>query len=113
MRHRKTLQELTIRDNFMFAAAMLDERICKGVLERALDMPLKSVRVLVENTLIYHPEQKGVRLDVLAEDAKHTRFNVEMQVANREIFKRSRYYHSQIDMDMLLCGQEYEKLSDS
>lgn len=31
----KTLQELTSKDNFMFAAVMLDEENAKGVVERA------------------------------------------------------------------------------
>ncbi|MBR1771499.1 MAG: Rpn family recombination-promoting nuclease/putative transposase [Lachnospiraceae bacterium] len=58
-------------------------------------------------------EQKGIRLDVFCEDAEHTRYNVEMQVVNRKIFKRARYYHGQIDMEMLLAGMEYEELPDS
>ena len=33
---KKTLQELTFKDNFMFAAVMMDEENARGVLERAL-----------------------------------------------------------------------------
>lgn len=110
---RKTLQELTIKDNFMFAAVMLDPENCKGVLERALDIKIRHVNVQYEKSIIYHPEYKGIRLDVYAKDENNTHFNVEMQVTSREIVKRSRYYHSQIDMELLLAGNEYESLPDS
>ena len=33
---RKTLQELTFKDNFMFAVVMMDEENAKGFLERPL-----------------------------------------------------------------------------
>jgi len=37
MSHRmKTLQELTIKDNFMFGAAMLDPENCRGFLEMGM-----------------------------------------------------------------------------
>ena len=36
MKKRKTLQDLTIRDNFMFGAAMSVEENCKGFLEMVL-----------------------------------------------------------------------------
>ena len=110
---RKTLQELTIKDNFMFAAVMLDPELCKGLLERALSRPIDKVTVITEKSLVYHPEYKGVRLDVYAKDENSTHFNVEMQVANSEIFKRSRYYHIQIASELLQRGTDYELLPDS
>ena len=48
---KKTLQDLTIKDNFMFGAVMTDPENCKGV-----------------------------RLDVYAKDDTNTRYNIEMQV---------------------------------
>ena len=36
-----------------------------------------------------------------------------MQVANKKIFKRSRYYHSQMDMEILSTGVSYEDLPDT
>lgn len=110
---RKTLQELTIKDNFMFAAVMLDPENCKGILERALDTKIDRVTVQYEKSIVYHPQYKGVRLDVYAKDDNNTHFNVEMQVAPREIVKRSRYYHSQLDMELLLAGDDYESLPDT
>lgn len=82
---KKTLQDLTIKDNFMFGAVMTDPENCKGV-----------------------------RLDVYAKDDTNTRYNIEMQVLRKSTLgKRSRYYHSQIDMDLLLSGSDYRELPDT
>lgn len=35
MNQKKTLQELTFKDNFMFGAVLLDPENCKGVIERS------------------------------------------------------------------------------
>jgi predicted transposase/invertase (TIGR01784 family) len=110
---RRTLQELTIKDNFLFAAVMMDPENCRDVLECTLGFPIEQVEVSYEKSIIYHPEYKGVRLDVFAKDENHSHYDVEMQVVKSEIFKRSRYYHSQMDMECILTGTEYEELPDS
>ncbi|MCM1113311.1 MAG: Rpn family recombination-promoting nuclease/putative transposase, partial [Muribaculum sp.] len=113
MKRKRQLQELTIKDNFMFGAVMNDEENCRGLLELVLDIPIKTVKVSKEKSIVYHPEYKGVRLDVYAEDEQHTHYNVEMQVARKqELGRRSRYYHSQIDMELMLSGTDYAELSD-
>ena len=112
-RCNKTLQELTIADDFMFGAVMQDPENCRLLLERILDMSIAHVDVIREKSIIYHPEYKGVRLDVVAKDENNTRFDVEMQVRKTPIGKRSRYYHSQMDMEILLAGTDYDKLPDS
>ncbi|MBR0409660.1 MAG: PD-(D/E)XK nuclease family transposase, partial [Eubacterium sp.] len=96
-RNNKTLQELTIADDFIFGAVMQDPENCRLLLERILDMSIAHVDVIREKSIIYHPEYKGVRLDVVAKDENNTRFDVEMQVRKTPIGKRSRYYHSQMD----------------
>ena len=112
MAERKTLQDLTIKDNFMFGAVMMDEEICKELLELVLGFRIAMLSN--EKCFVYHPEYKGVRLDILAADEKNTHYNVEMQVfRKRKPGKRSRYYHSQIDMELLRSGQDYEELPDS
>ena len=112
---KKTLQELTIKDPFMFAAIMSDEERCKEFLSIVLKKEILEVTVVTEKTITYHPEYHGVRLDVLAvEDDTQCRFNVEMQVRDkRNLSKRSRYYHAQIDMDALLTGLDYNELPDT
>lgn len=114
MGRTKRLKELTIKDNFMFGAVMMDEDNCKGLLERVLEIPIDRVDVSKEKSIVYHPEYKGVRLDVYAKDEKQTRYNVEMQVERKPALgKRSRYYQSQMDMEMLLTGEDYTELPDT
>lgn len=114
MTKKKTLKELTIKNNFMFAAVMCDENNCKQLLELVLQIPIERVEVSKEKSIVYHPEYKGIRLDVFAKDENHTHYNVEMQsVQKQAIGKRARYYHSQIDMELLLSGKEYAELPNS
>lgn len=64
--------------------------------------------------MVYHPEYKGVRLDVYAKDENNTRYNIEMQVAKKPALgKRTRYYQGQMDMELLLSGHEYKELPNS
>lgn len=42
---KKTLQELTMKDNFMFSAVMLDENNCRPFLERVLGFPIAKIEV--------------------------------------------------------------------
>ena len=108
------LKNLTIKNNFMFAAVMSDEENCKGFLERALPIKVDHVEISTEKSIVYHPEYKGVRLDVYAKDENNTRYNVEMQVLKQlALGRRSRYYQSHMDMDLLVKGCEYAELPDS
>ncbi len=113
MSNRKKLQDLTIRDNFMFAAVMVQKENCKRLLEMLLNIRIERIDISYEKSIIYNPEYKGVRLDVYARDEKNTRYDVEMQVVREELGKRSRYYHSQMDMDLLLSGQTYDELPEA
>ena len=74
-KNRKTLQELTFKDNFMFAAVMMDEENAKGFLERALDIVIDHLVISYEKSIVYNPEYKGIRLDVYLKDDKNTHFH--------------------------------------
>ena len=114
MGRKKRLQELTFKNNFMFGAVMINEELCKHFLEMVLQFPIDHVDVSKERSIVYHPEYKGVRLDVYAKDENLTHYNVEMQVdKDRSLPRRARYYHSQIDMELLLSGLEYSELPDT
>ena len=114
MRRKHRLKELTIKDNFMFGAVMMDENNCKGLLERVLEIPIDRVEVSREKSIVYHPEYKGVRLDVYAKDECQSHYDVEMQVKRKTALgKRSRYYQSQMDMELLLSGEDYSELPDT
>ncbi len=111
---KKTLQELTIKDSFMFGAVMCDEKNCTPFLEMVLGIPIKRLEVSKEKSIFYHPEYKGVRLDIFANDEKNTHYNVEMQMTRKPALgKRSRYYHSQVDMELLEKGSSYENLPNA
>lgn len=109
----KTLQELTIKDNFMFGAVMLQENNCTGLLRLVLGIDIDHVEISTEKSLIYHPEYRGVRLDVYARDDNNSIYNVEMQIQPTDIEKRSRYYHSHMDMELLGSGIDYDNLPNS
>lgn len=114
MQKQSKLQKLTMKDNFMFGAVMIDPENCKPLLEMALGIQVGRLTVSIEKSLVYHPEYKGVRLDVEASDEKRTRYNVEMQVVQKpHLERRSRYYHSQIDMELLMTGEGYGNLPDA
>ena len=106
----KKFQDLTIQNGFMFAAVMMQDDNSKKFLEMLLQVPIKEVIVSYEKSLIYNPECKGVRLDVYVCDENNTRYDIELQVAQQELGKRTRYYHSQMDMDLLESGHEYKEL---
>lgn len=108
---QKKLTDLTIKDNFLFGAVMTDEKNCRDFLEMVLGFPIARVEISKEKSVVYHPEYKRVHLDIYAQDEEQTCYNVEMQAASRpHLGKRSRYYHSQMDMDLLLSGRDYEDL---
>ena len=111
---KKTLSELTIKDNFVFGAVMCEEANCRRLLEMVLDFPIERIEVNKEKSIVYHPEYKGVRLDVYAKDEERTHYNVEMQaIKEPALGKRARYYHSHIDMEILLSGDDYSKLPNT
>ena len=111
----KEFQQLTIKDSFMFSAVMENEETCRQLLEIALSMKILNVTVITEKTLSYHPNYHGVRLDVLAEEhGTRRRFNVEMQVERiKNLPKRVRYYHTQMNIDALAAGKDYDELPDT
>ena len=77
MAERK-FQDLTIKNNFMFGAVMAEPKNCKGIIELVLGIEVDHVEVSKEKSMVYHPEYKGVRLDVYAKDANHQRSTIEM-----------------------------------
>ena len=107
-------KDLTISNVFMFAAVMEDPENCRGLLEMVLEFPIARIEVSTEKSIIHHPRYHGVRLDVYARGDDNTRYTVEMQVRNKDnLPKRSRYYHSQIDMELISTGTDYKELPDT
>ena len=111
----KPWEELTIRDDYMFKLIMRRKRICKKLLERTLRMKIREIRYLeTEKSMKSQYSSKGIRLDVYVRDEKETVYNIEMQVRRLEgdaLFKRTRYYQSMMDADLLAAGADYDDLN--
>lgn len=67
-----------------------------------------------EDTIKITNQSKGIRLDIYVEDEENTVYNLEMQAENTGVIpKRSRYYQSIIDLNILEKGENYDKLKMS
>ena len=108
-------EDLTIQNDFMFKKVMQCKRICMKLISEIMQVTIQDITYLeTEKTIDAYIDSKGVRLDVLLADENNTHYNIEMQV--RDILgykhkehvlpKRTRYYQSIIDMDMLQKGQD-------
>jgi predicted transposase/invertase (TIGR01784 family) len=108
-------ESLTIANDFVFCKAMLDEELCRDVLEAVLEIPIDRVEhVERQHVMDAGPGSKSVRLDVYVRDGKGTIFDVEMQVANDPgLARRSRYYHAQMATEQLERGASYRDLPDA
>ena len=53
------LKNLTIKNNFMFAAVMSDEENCKGFLERVLPIKVDHVEILKDGRCIVFLNTRG------------------------------------------------------
>ena len=89
---------------------------CKELLQRILP-DLRIDRIEYPETqkgIRPDSDAKSVRLDVYVQDGKDTVYDIEMQVTDtKELPKRSRYYQSMLDLQMLDRGQSYKKLNPS
>ena len=122
----KNNMKAVFTDDFIFTLVMRDEAICRGLLERILpDTEFGEIRLANKEHPLFSEEpltveqQKslqmgldvhGVRFDVFAK-ASNLWAEIEMQTyTDVHIGKRSRYYHSNMDMDYLEPGRDYATL---
>lgn len=114
-KNQKTLQELNLEDDFLFAKVMSDKDICRRIIEKVLDIKIKEIEMPQEQKVIdLLLDSKSVRLDVYVNDEKGTVYNVEMQQGkNVNLAKRSRYYQGNIDLDKISKGDDYLTLNKS
>ena len=109
-------ESLGISNDFLFGKVMQDAELCKELLQRILP-DLRIDRIEYPETqkgIRPDSDAKSVRLDVYVQDGKDTVYDIEMQVTDtKELPKRSRYYQSMLDLQMLDRGQSYKKLNPS
>ena len=111
----KTLQELNLEDDFLFAKVMSDKEICREFLEKLLNVKIEKIEMPVDQKVIdLLLDCKGIRLDIYVKDENNTVYNVEMQrIDNKNLGKRMRYYQGNIDIDCIQKGQDYKELTKS
>ena len=108
-------ENLKISNDFMFAKVMRNPELCKGMLERLLDISIDRVEYPEEQKVIdIAKDSKSVRLDVYLKDEKGTVYNIEIQTTNsRNIPKRTRFYQGMIDLNAIEKGADYSDLPQS
>lgn len=106
---------LSITNYFVFGKVMLNEDICRTVLEAILKVPIERIEYIArEETDDVSPDTKGVRLDAYVRDGNGTVYDVEMQATNtHELPQRSRYYQAMLSFGQLAKGRPYRSLKDS
>ena len=113
-RKRKTWEELTFQDDYLFKRVMCEIDICTKVLETLLNIKIIKVEYIQKEVIFKENyDNKGIRLDVYLEDSNGVIYDIEMQVQalkEEEFAKRLRYYQALIDASILYVGQDYEQL---
>ena len=110
----KPIEDLTFTDDFMFGRIMQNPEICKGLLERLLEIRIEKIEYpTLQKSISPHYKSKGVRLDVYVQDSNRV-FDIEIQnFLDENLPKRTRYYQSMMDIDLLLKGNNYTQLKES
>ena len=105
-------ENLKLSNDFMFAKVMRNPELCKGLLERLLDLSIDRIEYPEEQKVIdIAKDSKSVRLDVYLRDDKGTVFDVEIQtVSNKNLPQRSRFYQGMLDLNAIEKGADYSEL---
>ncbi len=109
-------EELGISNDFLFGKVMQDADLCKELLQRILpDLDIDHVEYPeLQKAIKEDYEAKGIRLDVYVNDGKGTVYDIEMQaVTSKCLPRRSRYYQSMMDLQLVDKGQDYDTLNNS
>lgn len=97
-------ENLTLANDFLFGKIFQDEDLCLRLVRLILpELNIERVFISVLQKSLHETfDTKGVRFDVYLRDDKDRIINVEMQTAkNDNIMKRTRAYHSLIDLDAM------------
>ena len=107
-------QELNLSDDFMFAKVMEDPETSRRGVEKILNVRIRKLHVVqTQRVFDIEPDSRGIRLDVFLDDEEKNRYTVEMQTMNEyNLDRRSRYYHSVMDLDLISKGSKFKDLKD-
>ena len=109
-------EKLGISNDFLFGKIMQDAELCKELLQRILpDLEIDHIEYpQLQKEIKPDADAKSIRLDVYVRDGKGTIYDIEMQVTDtKELPKRTRYYQSLIDLQLIDKGQHYKLLKPS
>ncbi len=109
-------EELSISNDFLFGKVMQNPELCKELLQRILpDLKIDRIEYPeLQKSINMDMDARSVRLDVYVKDEKEVVYDIEMQVSNtKELPKRSRYYQSMLDLQLIDKGQLYDELKRS
>ena len=111
---RIPFEDLQFTDHFMFEKVLMDEEICRELLERLLKIKVtKVVYHDIEKVIEPYYESRGIRLDVYVKDSDKV-YDIELQNTKvPDLGKRCRYYQSMLDVDNLIKNQDYSELPQS
>lgn len=116
-KHETDWENLSISNDFLFGKIMQDAELCKELLQIILpELDIDHVEYPeAQKSIRLDVDAKSIRLDVYVKDAKSTVYNIEMQATDTpDIPKRSRYYQSMVDLQLLDRGDvSYTKLNRS
>ena len=114
-KNKKSLQDLTLLDRFLFAEVMEDPKTFENILSIILgeDISIKG-RPQSEHENRTSPLKRQVRLDVWAEDETDAVYNAEAQKENtKNLPHRSRFYQALIDSKLLDPGEvDFSNMKD-
>ena len=114
-KNKKSLQDLTLLDRFLFAEVMEDPKTFENILSIILgeDISIKG-RPQSEHESRTSPLKRQVRLDVWAEDETDAVYNIEAQKENtKNLPHRSRFYQALIDSKLLDPGEvDFSNMKD-
>ncbi|EOS46312.1 hypothetical protein C809_02343 [Lachnospiraceae bacterium MD335] len=113
---QKNWEDLTISNDFLFGKVMQNPELCKELLQRILpDLKIDRIEYPEsQKSINVDMDARSVRLDVYVKDDKEVVYDIEMQVSDtKELPKRSRYYQSMLDLQLIDKGQFYDALKRS
>lgn len=109
-------EDLSISNDFLFGKVMQNPELCKELLQRILpDLKIDRIEYPeLQKSINMDMDARSVRLDVYVKDEKEVVYDIEMQVSDtKELPKRSRYYQSMLDLQLIDKGQLYDELKRS
>jgi len=119
MAKKRNYEELDLTDDFMFGKVMEDRELCRETLECLLGHEIgELMEIQPQKQVLITSDGKPIRLDIYTRDSRAV-YDAEMQnlngkkVESLDLPKRSRFYQSSMDMDILSKGETYRELPES